>query len=225
MRIDRLNKHQNISPVVSSTGGFYNPDLKSGKLGEFYLKAEGIIKSIEVLYKGNIIAVKNPVFKDDFMIRINGNKIIFESKKPTELPDEMLFTFSGEIKDVKNVKVNSWGQGSIFSDFKNYDQTHVPINKSETNLEDDSIVIRDILKSKRKTNRTVRKVANRVEDIYMNFKKNAEKLPESYVDNSIIEGQHCYNCVFFEKLNYCKKWSAEVAPNGWCKSWKEKGIK
>ena len=32
-----LNKYTNILPVVSSTGGFYNPEEGINKKGQFYL--------------------------------------------------------------------------------------------------------------------------------------------------------------------------------------------
>ena len=238
-----LRKYQDVIPVVSSTGGFYNPDRETNKMGEFYLKVNGIPKAIEISYKGNISLFKNTKFSKKVLISNNNQKghIFLSSTKPYEYPSEKLFTFSGDIKSIKYVKIYNWASPYIFSSIKNYDKTYILLNKSETNFEDDSIIIRDI-KLRNSTHRTIKKRKNKLVKYINTIEEEAKlRLPESYVENRgadivydnrgnwvdapEIRGQYCHNC-YFLKLNYCKKWDAKVPHHAWCASWKKKeGVK
>ena len=238
-----LNKYENVLPVVYSTGGFYNPNKEEDKLGEFYLQLNGIPKMIEISYKGNISILNNREFQKNVLISNNSQKglMVLSSTKPYEYSSEKLFSFSGNINLVKYVKIYNWADVSIYSSVINYDQTHVPLNASKTNLEDDSIIIRDIKIIKKSYKNILKKKTTIITPSQIEKEEGQLRLPNSYANNRIVDtifddegveisaphirGQYCHNCVFFEKLNYCKKWSAEVAPNGWGKSWKEKGIK
>ena len=143
-----LNKYQNIIPVVSSTGGFYNPDEETNKIGEFYLHIEGIPKSIEISYRGGINVDLNHNLPKEISIfhSKQRGRIILTSISPIEYSEEKIFTFSGDIKIVNYVKIYNWADKAISSNIINYDQTNIPLNESETNLEDDSILIRYIEK-------------------------------------------------------------------------------
>ena len=220
-------KYQDVLPVVSSTGGFYNPNRETNKIGEFYLDINGIPKTIEISYKGNISLFRNPKFPEKVFMSNNNQKgrIILSSFSPCEYPSEKLFTFSGDIKVVKYVKIYNWASEHIYSSIKNYDQTYVPLNKSETNFEDDSIVVRDIKISK-KTHKSITKRTNILATTYnIEKEKYRLRLPKSYTDKSKVKNQHCHNCYFFKGLNYCNKWDATVSRHGWCSSWKKKGVR
>ena len=56
----KLGKYQDVLPTVSSSGGFYTPDQEINKRGEFYLNINGVPKSLEISYIGNIVVIKNP---------------------------------------------------------------------------------------------------------------------------------------------------------------------
>ena len=223
----KLNKYQDIIPVVSSTGGFYNPDKETNKPGEFYLRINGIPKTIEISYKGDISLFKSPEFTKRVLMSNNNQKglILLSSMTPYEYPSEKLFTFSGNIRSIKYVKIYNWADARIYSSVKNYDKTYTPLNKSETNFEDDSILIKDIKIIKR----TYRRIKKRRKTIAMPYDIKKEEaqlsLPESYTDKSKVKNQHCHNCYFFKGINYCNKWDAPVSPHGWCASWKKKGVK
>ena len=154
-----LHKYTNILPVVSSTGGFYNPEEGTNKKGQFYLDLnDGIPKGIEIRYKGNITIYKNPKFLGKVSISNNnqGGRIFLSSLVPYKYPSQELFTFSGDIKELQYVKIYNWASRLIYSNVKNYDQVNIDLNRSDTKFEDDSIIIRDIKKTI-KTHRNIKK--------------------------------------------------------------------
>ena len=225
-----LNKYQNIIPVVSSTGGFYNPDEETNKIGEFYLHIEGIPKSIEISYRGGINVDLNHNLPKEISIfhSKQRGRIILTSISPIEYSEEKIFTFSGDIKIVNYVKIYNWADKAISSNIINYDQTNIPLNESETNLEDDSILIRYIEKKARKTYRFKKRLrSKKIRETYNPDKiKAKERLPENYVNRSKEKPQYCKNCYFLEGINHCHKWDATVSQSGWCSSWKKKeGVK
>ena len=178
-----LNKYQNIIPVVSSTGGFYNPDEETNKIGEFYLHIEGIPKSIEISYRGGINVDLNHNLPKEISIfhSKQRGRIILTSISPIEYSEEKIFTFSGDIKIVNYVKIYNWADKAISSNIINYDQTNIPLNESETNLEDDSILIRYIEKKARKTYRFKKRLrSKKIRETYNPDKiKAKERLPEN----------------------------------------------
>ena len=240
-----LNRYRDIAPVVSSTGGFYNPDQETSKAGEFYLSLNGVPRSIEISYNGSIRVIKNPNLSKVISLMHNSQtgKLFFNSKSPVEYIEEKIFTFSGDIKQLNYVKIYNWAGITISSSIVNYDQKYIPLNKSEINFEDDSIVIRDIEKKKRKTFRFVKPRGSSNIKNNMTTQEETLKLPKSYVRNKAvvtafadnegneistrsIRGQYCHNCYFLKGSNYCEKWDAKISRSGWCASWKKKeGVK
>ena len=223
----KLDKYEDILRVVSSTGGFYNPNKEDNKIGEFYLKVNGVPKTIEISYKGNISLFKNNKFPKKILMSNNSQKglILLSSIQPCEYPSEKLFKFSGGIDVINYVKIYNWAGAHIYSSVNNYDQTYIPLNSSKTNFEDDSILIKDI-KVVKKTHRSVTKRRKIIAAPYDIKKEEAQlRLPESYVSRTQTENQHCHNCYFFKGFNHCEKWDAKVSPHGWCASWKKKGVK
>ena len=219
-----LGKYQDVLPVVSSSGGFYNPDQETNKRGEFYLSISGVPKSLEISYIGNIVVIKNPNLSEKISLAHNKQekKIFFNSKSTVEYTEEKIFTFTGEIKQLNYVRIHNWADKIITSSIVNYDQTHPPLNKSETNFEDDSIIIRDIAKKKRRTFRFVKKRGAIVRGRTSITPEERERLPESYTNRSKEKPQYCKNCYFLEGINHCHKWDATVSQSGWCASWKKK---
>ena len=234
----RQDKYKNIAPTVSSTGGFYNPNHAEGKEGEFYLNVIGIPKLIKIVYSGDIIPSINPDLPKGIILKfdMSTNVIILRSKGQIIYTDDKIFTYTWELEYVKHVKIHSWKGSPIFAKIKNYDQTNTPLNKSETSLDDDSIIIRDVPKGPRITTRQHKSSNRRTrEDLSKEIKLQERlKLPPSYVSNKLIlsdlerteqglnNNQFCHNCLFIMKNNFCEKWGAKIGAVGWCKSWKKK---
>ena len=233
-------KYENVPPVVSASGGFYNP-LEGGKSGELYLRVEGVPKLIEISYRGQLVISNFSGNPDLWHINNNreSSKVTISSTEPLEYKDEKLFDFSGYIDSVKYVKIYGWTSPKIIANFKNYDQTNVPINKSETNFEDDSIIIRDMKKTRRinyKYGFKNKRLENRNYLRALNKNEN-EKLPLSYIENKKNEvgnfaedvrlnsQDYCFNCYYIKSNNYCEKWDVKVKSLAWCKSWKKKGVR
>ena len=139
-----LKNRANIERVVSGNGSFYNP--APNKFGEFYLQVTGTPLNVKIKYDGNIDIIKNSIFSDNIIIQNNRNKNIITilSKIPTEYSEEKLFEFSGEIKELNYIKIYNWRGGSMYASIIDFVQTYNPLNKSKTNFEDDSIIIRDL---------------------------------------------------------------------------------
>ena len=79
-----LGKYQDVLPVVSSSGGFYNPDQETNKRGEFYLNINGVPKSLEISYIGDIVVIKNPKLSEKIsVVHSKQNKKIFFNSKST----------------------------------------------------------------------------------------------------------------------------------------------
>ena len=222
--MQKLYKYENVIPVLSSTGGFYNPDSLENNVGEFYLQINGHPKEIEILHEGNVDVYRTPIFPKNILLSNNQRgKITLSSLVPCEYPSEKLFTFRGDITKIINVKISNWGAKHIYSNVVNYDQTNTPLNSSKTNFEDDSIVIKDV-NIKRPTNRIIRKATKRKPSAYnIMVQREQLKLPDSYVNISEMKNQYCHNCYFFIETNYCEKWDAKVSHSGWCASWQKKG--
>ena len=225
--VDRL---KSISPVVSSTGGFYNPTKE--KYGEFYTKIVGVFKIITIKYNGEITSIlKNEKLKScELSYDSNKNIIKIKNKNPEmEINEELLFTFTGDIYKVLYVKIFGWWDNAIYSEITNYDQTYIPLEGHRTKVEDDDYkLIYEDYKTKRHDSLPLLKEnASR-----KNF---SSKLPENYIESTrgyigLDENSNpirnineiCKTC-FHWKNNYCDHWDAPVKSYGWCKKWKARG--
>ena len=209
-----------IPKVVSSSGGFYNPS-KSNSQGQFYLDFnQGIPKKVFFKYDGEIKVILSSSISKASIKNYTVKKIIDITFLPDcIITDDLLFTFTGNLKKVKGIKIFNWRAKPFSPKFISYDQTNVYLNYSETNLEDDSILIEDEGIIDRYREHIPKSIVRNNEKL-----NKAENLPESYVNLSEELNQNCKNC-FYWRNRYCKLWDARIMPQAWCKSWKKKGIK
>tara|TARA_Y100001963_G_C6765711_1_gene442055 strand:+ start:1520 stop:2176 length:657 start_codon:yes stop_codon:yes gene_type:complete len=208
-----------IPQVVSSSGGFYNPSKND--TGLFYLDFnQGIPKAVSFKYEGEInpIISKSMIGADIRNYRVKKN-ILIKFLPNCEIKDDLLFTFRGHIKSIKGIKIYNWKGKPISPKFIKYDQTNVYLNYSESNLEDDSILIEDEDVVDKYRDYSPKATIKRNQSF-----RNIENLPSSYVEESENINQMCRNC-FYWKNGYCELWDARVLFYAWCKSWKKKGIK
>ena len=227
---DKAEILKKYPPVVSSIGGFYNPTHT--KYGEFFLKTVGTFKKIFIVFEGEITSIlKNEKLKGCELkfSRDNPTIEILNKNPDIEVNEELLFNFTGDIYRIKHATVNGWWRNKIYSEVVDYDQTHIPIEKNKTKLEDDNYKFTydeeeyhrydplPLLKENTSRNR---------------FSK---KLPKNYIENTrdILDldkdlgfmrekEDNCRTC-FHWKNNYCDHWGAPVKSYGWCVKWKIRG--
>lgn len=224
---DMIDYYSEVSPVVSSTGGFYNPSL--GSYGQFYLDINGTPKSIEIRYDGNISIRQNSELPERCYVKNNkyNNNITILNLGIKEFETQLIFEFSGTIDYVKYVRINGWNRDTILCAVTEYDQTNIPMDKSETNMEDDTYIFQEYEETQQRELEPI--------DEYSSMQELGRdlRLPDDYTEyhaevkfddkGNPIKGisDFCKNC-FYWKNNYCELWDAPVKGIGWCKSWKSK---
>ena len=220
--IESKNILDNIIQVNSSSGGFYNPS-KSHRMGTFYLEFnEANPKSISFKYDGHInISLSKSIVGAKVRHYSSRNSVIIDFPPNCKFENDLIFSFTGNLKFVKSLKIHNWKGKVLSPKFIQYDQTNLYVNYSKTNFEDDTILIEPdeldteapTIPAKKRNYTNLNKIIN-------------EDLPESYIDYSekLEMHQFCQTCSYW-KNKYCELWQAPIQNKGWCKSWQKKGIK
>jgi hypothetical protein len=218
------DKFEDIEKVNNADGGFYNPTEDS--YGKFYIKFTGVPSTVYIRYIGNIKIRMNSLLDDKILIRNvrESNRIMILNINAKVFNEELLFEYSGKIEKIIQATVTGFMTKPFVARLIEYDQTNLPLGKSRTNVEDDSIIMKEGVEIQALPE--LENLSN-FEDL-----KISSNLPEDYVRNktSLDEekikelefSKRCLNCFYF-KNNYCELWDAVVNPMGWCESWR--GIK
>ena len=137
--IESKNILDNIIQVNSSSGGFYNPS-KSHRMGTFYLEFnEANPKSISFKYDGHInISLSKSIVGAKVRHYSSRNSVIIDFPPNCKFENDLIFSFTGNLKLVKSLKIHNWKGKVLSPKFIQYDQTNLYVNYSKTNFEDET---------------------------------------------------------------------------------------